>query len=157
MLRRGLHPIVIKRNNMKEKNADLDNFVVSYVPGKGDRRASDIVGGLSMGYYITKKAWDNHAKREACVDFIQAMSTDEVVSSFGALSVTALKNGTTPPTGADPLVMSALGMTKNCTGIVAAAQDLLNTDARGSLFGNVKNIVSGNISSAKAIDECLKM
>ena len=27
MLRRGLHPMVIKRNNMKEKNADLDRWI----------------------------------------------------------------------------------------------------------------------------------
>lgn len=27
ILRRGLHPMVIKRNNMKEKNADLDRFI----------------------------------------------------------------------------------------------------------------------------------
>jgi IS5 family transposase len=27
MLRRGVHPMVIKRNNMKDKNADLDSWI----------------------------------------------------------------------------------------------------------------------------------
>ena len=30
----------------------LDKFTVTYVPGKGERKATDLIGGLSMGYYI---------------------------------------------------------------------------------------------------------
>lgn len=141
----------------EDKAANIDNYMVAYVPAKGDRKATDIVGGLSMGYYITKKAWDDPVKRTVCVEFVQAMTTDEVVSSFGVLSVTALKNGTQPPADANSFIMSALDMTRNSTGIVSAAQDLLNTEARGALFANVKNIVTGSITSAQAIDESLDM
>ena len=135
--------------------ADINDFLVTYVPAKGERKPTDIIGGLSMGYYITKKAWDDPKKREACVEFVKAMTTDEVVSSFGALSVTALKNGTHLPDNADPLVMSALAMTKNCTGIVSAAQDLLIPDARKALFDDVVNIVTGDVSPQEAIDNSL--
>jgi hypothetical protein len=48
-------------------------------------------------------------------------------------------------------------MTKRCTGIVSAAQDLLGTDARGELFANVKNIVTGSVTSEEAVDESLKI
>lgn len=134
---------------------NIDDFMVTYVPSKGERKSTDIVGGLSMGYYITKTAWDNPKKREACVDFVKAMTTDEVVSSFGALSVTALKNGTNPTENADSIVISALAMTKGCTGIVSAAQDMLSTTARNVLFGDVKNIVVGEATPEEAIDSCL--
>jgi len=134
---------------------DPANITVTYVPARGERKPTDIVGGLSMGYYITKKAWDDPRKREACIEFIKAMTTDEVVSSFGALSVTALKNGTSPPENADSLVVSALAMTKNCTGVVSAAQDLLIPDARKALFADVKNIVTGKVTPEAAIDACL--
>ncbi len=139
-----------------EANAsDINDFTVTYVPAKGERKATDIVGGLSMGYYITKKAWDDSAKRKACVEFIMAMTTDEVVNSFGSLSVTALKKGTTPPADANALVMSALEMTKGCTGIVQAVQDRLIPSVRDSLFADVKKIVTGQITSREAIDNCL--
>ena len=34
----------------------VQNFLVSYVPGKGERPASHAIGGISMGYFITRKA-----------------------------------------------------------------------------------------------------
>ena len=139
----------------QEKADTVDNFAVTYVPAQGERKATDIVSGISMGYYITKKAWDDPKKRDACVAFVTAMTTDEVVSSFGVLSVTALKSGTVPPEDADALVMSALAMTKGCTGAVPAAQDLLNLDARKALFDEVPKIVTGTNTPEAAIDSCL--
>ena len=137
--------------------ADTSDFMITYVPAKGERSPTEIIGGLSMGYYITKKAWDDPQKQAACVEFITAMTTDEVVSSFGALSVTALKNGASPPGDADALLMSALEMTKNCTGVVPAAQDMLNLTARSALFADVSNIVEGFVSPEAAIDNCLSI
>jgi len=135
--------------------SDINDFTVTYVPAKGERKATDIVGGMSMGYYITKRAWDDPDKRQACIDFVTAMTTDEVVNTFGALSITALKNGTKLPGNADALVKDALKMTKGCTGIVLAVQDGLNPTARDMLFNDVKNIVTGKTTPQKAIDHCL--
>ncbi|MDL2287677.1 extracellular solute-binding protein [Eubacteriales bacterium OttesenSCG-928-G02] len=141
-----------------QKNTEnIDDFTVTYVPAKGNRRATDIVAGLSMGYYISRKAWNDPKKREACVKFITAMTTDEVVNSFGSIVITALKNGTTPLENADILSTDALEMTKNCTGIVSAAQDGLSVNSRNALFDDVKNIVTGKITSKDAIDKCLKI
>ena len=141
------------RDNAK----NIDDFSVKYVPAMGERKTTDIIGGLSMGYYITKKAWNDPAKREACVLFVQAMTTDDVVSSFAALSITALKNGTTPPENADSIALSALEMTRNCTGIAAAAQDLLSPDARKNLFDDVSRIAVGAMTPQEAIDSSLAL
>lgn len=135
-----------------QSNADdINNFTVTYVPAQGDRAATDIIGGLSMGYYITRKAWDDPEKRKACVDFVGMMTSDDVVSTFGATAVTALKKGTTPPQDADALVTAALAMTKGATGISPAVQDLLTGEARADLFANVKNVVTGKITAPDAI------
>ena len=135
-----------------QSNADdINNFTVTYVPAQGDRAATDIIGGLSMGYYITRKAWTDPEKRKACVDFVGMMTSDDVVSTFGATAVTALKKGTTPPQDADALVTAALAMTKGATGISPAVQDLLTGEARADLFANVKNVVTGKITATDAI------
>lgn len=136
---------------------NIDDFTVTYVPAKGEREATEIIGGLSMGYYITQQAWDDPKKREACVQFIMAMTTDEVVTSFGALSITALKEGTTPPSDADSLVMAALDMVRGCTGYAAAAQDGLTPTARDALFASVKDVVTGMVSAEEAIENSLKI
>ncbi len=140
----------------QENASDINDFTVTYVPGAGDRAATDLIGGLSMGYYITEKAWNDPAKRDACVKFVEAMTTDSVVSAFGATAITALKNGTTAPVDADSLTLAALAMTKGATGISPAVQDNLNSAARTELFtGSIKNIVTGNQDAAAAVDQCL--
>ena len=137
--------------------ADINDFTVTYVPGNGDRKATDIIGGLSMGYYITKTAWDNAEKQKAAVDFVGMMTADDVVSTFGATAVTALKNGTTAPADADALVSAALEMTKGSTGIAPAVQDSLTGEARTDLFANVKNVAAGKMTAEEAIDSALAL
>lgn len=138
-----------------ENAADINNFTVTFVPGKGERRSTDLIGGISMGYFITQKAWNNPEKQAACVEFVQAMTTDEVVATFGATAITALEKDMVPPSGANALVMDALAMTRSYTGIVAATADGLLPNARSNLFGNVTNIVTGSITVDEAIDSCL--
>ena len=133
----------------------LDDFALTYVPAKGERKATDLIGGISMGYYITKKAWDDPAKRDAAVAFVEYMTSDEQVSIFSVTAVTALKNGVTPGNNLDPLQVSAIEMCAGATGIVGAVQDSLTTEQRGDLFANTKNVVSGKTTAAEAIAQAL--
>lgn len=135
--------------------ANLDDFTVTYVPGKGDRKATDIIGGLSMGYYITRKAWDDPDKRKACVDFVTAMTTDEVVSTFSFVAITALKNGTVAPVDANSLQLAAIEMNKGATGIAPATQDGLPSEVRADLFSSIKDIVTGGKTAAEALAAAL--
>lgn len=132
----------------------LSDFALAYVPGKGERKASDILGGISMGYYITRKAWDDPAKREAAVKFVEYLTKDDVLSKFVTTEVTALKNGATP-SGLNELQQSAADMCGGVTGIVGPVQDTVSLEARSDLFANVKNIVAGNMTAAEAIDSFL--
>ncbi|MCL2045413.1 MAG: ABC transporter substrate-binding protein [Oscillospiraceae bacterium] len=138
-----------------DKADNPDAFTVTYVPSKGIRKTTDAIGGFSMGYCITRKAWDDPQKRDACVEFVMAMTTDEVVSAFGALTVTALKDGVIPPDGLSSFAMSALAMTKGCTAMVPAVQDLLHPTARENLFSNIPNIVTGEITPEEALKESI--
>jgi len=158
--------------NFKKKSVNIapegynpDNFTVTYVPAKGDRKATEIIGGLSQGYYISKKAWDDPAKQKACVDFIIAMTKDEVVNTFAgsSLSITALQNGTKTPENPDALALSAITLTKNCTAVIAPVQDKLSVAAKSSLFfdditktaGDIKKLMAGDVSAVKAVENCI--
>ncbi|MDR3052621.1 MAG: ABC transporter substrate-binding protein [Coriobacteriales bacterium] len=146
------------QDNAEAAGADLNDFTVTYVPSRGIRKSTDAIGGISMGYSITRKAWDDPVKRKVCVDFITAMTSDEVTSTFGELTVTALKNGITP-SGAqlNALAESTIAMTKGCTAMVPAAQDALTPSARDALFNNIPNIVRNKITAEKALEECLAL
>ena len=133
----------------------LEDFALTYVPAKGERQATDLIGGISMGYYITKKAWDDPAKRDAAVKFVEYMTSDEQVSIFSVTAVTALKNGVTPADSLDSLQKSAIAMCAGATSVVGAVQDKLTSEQRGDLFANVKNIVTAKITAADAITSAL--
>ncbi len=136
--------------------ADLNDFAIAYVPGKGERSASEAIGGISMGYFITRKAWDDPAKREAAVEFVSQLTSDEVLSTFVTTEVTALVNGASPA-GLNPLQQSAADANANITAIAGAVQDSLTAEARGDLFANVQNVVTGKMSAEDAIASALAL
>ena len=134
----------------------LEDYVISYVPGKGDRSASEAIGGISMGYFITRKAWDDAAKREAAVEFVSYLTSDEVLSKFVTTEVTALVNGAKPE-GLNILQQSAADANASITGVVGAVQDTITSEAKGDLFGNIQNVVTGKMTAEEAVASAIAL
>ena len=137
---------------------DIDNFTVTYVPGKNDRLTTDIIGGLSSGWYITRKAWDDPEKRQACVDFISYMTSDEMVTQFASVSATALKNGSqVDESQLSSLAVAGLELVKGATGMSAAVQDQVTQEARVPVFNGMPDIVTGKKDITIAVEELLDL
>lgn len=128
----------------------LDDFALSFFPGKGERKASEAIGGISMGYFITKRAWDNPEKQKAAVEFIEHMTSDEVLSTFVTTEVTALKNGA-KPAGLNSLQQSAAEANAKITGIIGAVQDTITSEAKIDIFSNIQNVVTGAMTPEEAV------
>lgn len=140
---------------MEHYPEQLNNFVVSYVPGKGDRSASDAIGGISMGYFITRKAWDDPLKRKAAVEFVFHMTSEEILSTFVTTEVTALVN-TVRPIGSSAIQQSAAEAQEHLTGMSSAVQDTISGEAKRELFSNIHQVMTGQMSPAEAIEEAMK-
>ncbi|MGN0505659.1 MAG: ABC transporter substrate-binding protein [Lachnospiraceae bacterium] len=138
--------------------AKLAKYDVTFVPGNGDRKASDLIGGLSMGYYITKKAWDDPDKRAAAVDFVTHMTSDEVVPLFAQHTASALKNAPkVDETMFNALQVKAMAMMAKCTSLTGAVQDIFNGECRVSTFDGMPEIVTGRVGAKEAVEEGLKV
>lgn len=136
----------------------LDNFDVTYVPGNGDRKATDLIGGLSMGYYITKKAWDDPAKREAAVSFVSYMTSDEVVPVFAQHTASALKNApAVDESQFNALQVKSMEMMSGVTSLTGAVQDIFQGDCRVSTFDGMPEIVTGKVDAVDAVEEGLTL
>lgn len=133
----------------------LDQYVISYVPGKGDRTASDTVGGISMGYFITRKAWDDPAKRKAAVEFVFHMTSEEVLSSFVTTEVTALLSPLSP-NGENAIQQSAADVMEHITAMSTAVQDNISGEAKRALFSNIHKVMTGQMSAAQAVEQAMK-
>lgn len=61
---------------------DKENTVVLPVPktSNGKKEPTDIISGFSSGYYITRKAWEDKDKREAAVNFVLHMTSNESIT-----------------------------------------------------------------------------
>lgn len=141
---------------MKNYPDTLDHYVISYVPGKGERPASDAIGGISMGYFITRKAWDDPAKREAAVEFVFHMTSEEVLSTFVTTEATALVNGAAP-SGLNTIQQSAADANVKLTGVVGAVQDTISGEAKSDLFANIQRVVTGQMTAEEAVESAMRL
>ena len=145
-----------KCGGIADATDQIENFTVTYVPGANDRKSTDIIGGLSSGWYISRKAWEDEAKRAAAVSFITDITTDESVSEFAGVAATALINGATVDESAlNQVQIESLEMTGNATAVAGAAQDLLTQDQRAPIFDHMAEIVTGQIAIEDAVQQVI--
>ena len=136
----------------------LSHFDVTYVPGNGDRKASDLIGGLSMGYFITRSAWDDPDRRAAAVSFVEYMTSDEIVPIFAQHTASALKNApAVDESQFNALQVKAMKMMSGVTSLTGAVQDLFNGECRLSTFDGMPEIVTGRVDAADAVAEGLEI
>lgn len=133
----------------------LEKISVTFVPGQGERKATDLIGGLSMGYYISRKAWDNPEKRQAAIDFVNYMTEDAMVGKFAAHTGSALKN--TPPVDEaqfNSLQLKVMSMFTKVTSLTSAVQDIFDGECRESMFQvGMPKIVTGKTEAAEAVKQ----
>lgn len=135
----------------------LAKFDVTYVPGQGDRKATDLIGGLSMGYYISTKAWEDPDTRAAAVSFVEYMTSDELVPVFAQHTASALKNApAVDESQFNPLQIKAMKMMAGTTSLTGAVQDIFNGDCRVSTFDGMPEIVTGKVPAEDAVAEGLE-
>ena len=136
----------------------LDNFTVTYVPAKGARKATDLIGGFSMGYYITAKAWEDPDKQAAAVDFVNFMTSDEMITKFAQHSANPLKEAPdVDETQFNSLQLKALDLVAGASSFVDAAQDAFNGECRVTTFDGMPQIVTGEVSAEDAVAEGLEI
>lgn len=136
----------------------LAKFDVTYVPGNGERKATDLIGGLSMGYYISRKAWDDPDKRAAAVSFVSYMTSDAIVPLFSQHTASALANAPEVDESTfNALQVKAMEMMSGVTSLTGAVQDIFQGDCRVSTFDGMPEIVTGRVAAVDAVAEGLEL
>ena len=137
---------------------ELEKFAVTYVPAKENRKATDLIGGCTAGYYITKKAWDDPEKRAAAINFVEYMTNDDIVMKFSGVGSHALKNAPDIDLSQfNSLEVKAINMVKGATGFVGAVQDSISTPCRVPLFDGMPKLVTGDADITGAVQECIDL
>ena len=141
-----------------ENIEDTENTVVIPFPGVPDQKAEagSLVGGISSGFYITRKAWEDPDKRDAAVKFVMAHTSQEGVQRYwettGAVSQAAV--AVTPVDGATPFAQSIAEYTSNASVIVAPTDSRIG-DAYKTLVAQIVKVSTGATTAEDAINEAL--
>ncbi len=137
---------------------DTKNTVVIAFPGvkDGKAKAGAMVGGISSGFYITKKAWEDPDKREAAVKFVEAHTCKEGVQRYweatGAISKAAVE--VDPIDGMSDMALSALEYT-NAAPSVNAPTDARIGEAYKTLVAGIVKVSTGDLSAEDLLNEVL--
>ena len=135
---------------------DQDNTVVvtfPVVPG-GKAPTGSMVGGISSGFYITKKAWDDPDKRDAAVKFVMAHTNSKSVATYwGGNGQAAAK--VEPLANMTPLGISGLDYSSTATSISTPTDSRISQEAYNTLVAGIVDVSTGTMSSKDLLTEVL--
>lgn len=140
---------------------DQENVVVASFPGVENQKATKgaIVGGISSGFYITKKAWEDPAKREAAVKFVEAHTSKDGVTKYwiaggavgqAAVAVEAVDDMT-------PLAVSALEYSISAKSISSPTDSRIDPESYKYIIANIVKISTGAVKAEDVLNEALKL
>ncbi len=135
---------------------DQDNTIVMAFPNIPGAKAAEkaMVGGMSSGFYITKKAWDDPAKRDAAVKFVMAHTSKESITKYWngngqpSVAVDPLDNMT-------PLALSGIELSNNATSISAPTDARISQEAYNTFAAGIVEISTGAKTPETLINEIL--
>ncbi len=138
---------------------DQDNTVVCTFPTvpNGKIEAGAAITGFSSGFYITRKAWDDPAKREAAVNFLLANTNDDQIITYwggnGACSV-PVKEGVIDLT---PLQLSGGEYSGTIAVPLAPTDSRMSQEAFTTLKDNIISVSTGDMTAEDAINQMLEI
>ena len=140
---------------------DKENVVAIAFPGVKDQKATKgaMVGGISSGFYITKKAWEDPAKRDAAVKFVEAHTNKDGVTKYwisgGAVGKAAVD--VEPAADMTPLALSGLEYSSSTDVICSPTDSRIDPEAYKYIITNVVKISTGAVSAEDVLNEALKL
>lgn len=114
--------------------SSMDSTIVMPFPAKSaDADPTAFIGGVSMGFYLSRKAWDDPAKRDAAVNLLAYLTTGDNAKKLGGYSFTG------------KLLESSYEMINNAGAMNGPFQDVMDPEARNVWFSAIPGIADGSV------------
>lgn len=122
-------------NGIPEENYDT-TVVIPFPTTSDNADATAFMGGVSMGFYVSRKAWDDEAKRDAVVDLLATLTTGENVVSLAAFQF-----------GGRLLESSYEMLNAGMNTMYPPMQDSMDPEARSHWFAQIPGIADGTVTA----------
>ncbi len=135
---------------------DQYNTVVVSFPVIPDGKAQPgfMVGGISSGFYITKKAWEDPDKQEAAVRFVMAHTSSKAIATYWNGNGQAAAK-VEPPASMTALGISGLSYSNAATSISTPTDSRLSQEAYNTLVAGIVDISTGARTPESLLNEVL--
>jgi len=133
---------------------DPDTVTVLPVPCApgGKKDPSDIIGGFSTGFYISRKAWDDPDKRDAAVKFVQYMTSNEAISLFAKVAGAPAADVPSPE-GMTAVMEAGIKMGGQAKNIDMPIDSRLSKEAWTFLVSSIGSIADGQVTPEEVLQE----
>ncbi len=136
-----------------QENTVLVSFPV--IPG-GKASLGSVVGGISSGFYITKKAWEDPDKRDAAVKFVMAHTNEEAVQVYwngNGQAATRVE----PIDDLTPLGLSGIKYIDAAINICSPTDSRIRPEAYNTLVAGIVDVSTGARTSEDLLNEVLSL
>lgn len=138
---------------MKTKNVTVIPFPTA--PG-GKKQPQDIIGGYSIGWGISQKAWDDPQKREICVKLIEYMYKPENLIEFckdgGAPPAKVAMPESSPQLIKDGVLMiDNISNSKNLT-ISKPLEETVSKEKMLKIYASIPELINGGLDSQQVLN-----
>jgi raffinose/stachyose/melibiose transport system substrate-binding protein len=137
---------------------DQEHVKVIPFPGVENQKAEEgtIISGISSGFYITKKAWDDPEKRDAAVKFVMAQTCkDSLMKYWNGNGVATCE--TEEVVGMTPTAESGLAFCTSAAYTVAPTDARINAQAYKQLISAIVQISIGEVEAEMILDDVLQL
>ena len=111
-------------------------IVIPFPVASPEADSTAFIGGVSMGFYLSRKAWDDASKRDAAVDLLKFLTTGENAQALGGYAFTGR------------LLESSYDMINNAGAMNGPFQDVMDPEARSVWFSAVPDMAEGTADPA---------
>lgn len=121
-------------NSIPQEN--MDTTIVMPMPAyAADADPNAFVGGTSMGFYLTRKAWEDPQRRDAAVQLLAWLTNKESMRALGGMELSGA------------LLESSFALLENSDSMKRPLQDDMNREARETwLLDCVPAVAEGSMS-----------
>ena len=116
-------------NSLPEENMET-TVVIPFPDYQGDGDA--VIGGVSMGFYLTRRAWEDTAKRDAAVALLAYLATGDNARTLGGYQFTGA------------LLTSSYALTEHP--LYGPLQDQMSQEARNEWFRLIPAVAAGTVT-----------
>lgn len=134
---------------------DTDNTVVVAFPGIEGQKADagTMISGISTGFYITKKAWEDPDKKDAAVKFVMAHTNKDSVQEYWNGNGIAATEVT--PIEGTPLAMSGAEFSSAAPTFVSPTDSRISGEAYKTIIAGISKVSTGDMSAEDLLNDAL--